>query len=66
MSERKLKIILNKTKPWKSRVIDSESGELIIGCRDVGVHLPPDKVPTATITLDQFDIEIEQEPETPS
>lgn len=66
MSERKLKIILNKEKPWKSRVIDSESGAPILGYRAVDVHLAPDKVPVVTITLDQFDIEIEQEPETPS
>lgn len=66
MSERKLKIILNRGKPWKNRVIDSESGELIAGYCRADVQVSPDKVPIVTITLDTFDMEIEQEPETPS
>lgn len=60
---RKLRIILNKEKPWKSRVIDMESGEPVMGYRSVDVHMAPDKVTTATIMLDIFDMEIEQEVE---
>lgn len=63
--QRKLKVVFNKMKPWKSRVIDIESGDLIMGFCSVDVCVSPDKLPFVTIILDQFDIEIEQDPEIP-
>jgi hypothetical protein len=61
MSEqyRKLKIILNKNKSYQSRVVDEETGQVIIFVSAIDIHLDP-KGNKATIVLDNPDIEVEE------
>jgi hypothetical protein len=55
---RKLKIVINKSKTYLSRVVDAETGETILSVSNIDIHLGT-KLQSVTITLEHPDIEIE-------